>query len=202
MIEENDLYFFTLRAKERSLAWGSVDECMDVVGRRRCTPRRTGSRGGRAASLARRRAPTWAHFEYAGRRAHPPRLAPRRRDRSSPRELLCRSRTLVLQPRPMARVRPASTTRTLSARGSARARRRAAREGFDSSVSAGDTAGETFPVLASRSGSAGGDFASSATASCSRSPAPCGRPRPRAPSGRARRARAGMPRPASSIAVP
>ena len=31
MIEENDLYFFTLRGKERSLAWGSVDECMEVV---------------------------------------------------------------------------------------------------------------------------------------------------------------------------
>ncbi|HVH05790.1 MAG TPA: acyl-CoA dehydrogenase family protein [Myxococcota bacterium] len=31
VIEENDLYFHTLRAKERSLAWGSFDECMDVV---------------------------------------------------------------------------------------------------------------------------------------------------------------------------
>jgi alkylation response protein AidB-like acyl-CoA dehydrogenase len=28
MIEENDLYFFTLRGKERSLAWGTVDECL------------------------------------------------------------------------------------------------------------------------------------------------------------------------------
>jgi hypothetical protein len=28
IIEENDLYFFTLRGKERSLAWGSVDECL------------------------------------------------------------------------------------------------------------------------------------------------------------------------------
>jgi hypothetical protein len=42
--------------------------------------------------------------------------------------------------------------------------------GFDSSVAAGDTAGQTFPVQASRSGSAGGDFASSATASCSAEP--------------------------------
>jgi alkylation response protein AidB-like acyl-CoA dehydrogenase len=31
MIEENDLYFFTLRAKEHSLAWGSADECLAVV---------------------------------------------------------------------------------------------------------------------------------------------------------------------------
>jgi alkylation response protein AidB-like acyl-CoA dehydrogenase len=31
VIEENDLYFHTLRAKERSLAWGSFDECMDEV---------------------------------------------------------------------------------------------------------------------------------------------------------------------------
>jgi len=30
-IEENDLYFFTLRGKDRSLAWGTVDECLDVV---------------------------------------------------------------------------------------------------------------------------------------------------------------------------
>jgi alkylation response protein AidB-like acyl-CoA dehydrogenase len=30
-IEENDLYFFTLRAKDRSLAWGSIEECLDVV---------------------------------------------------------------------------------------------------------------------------------------------------------------------------
>jgi len=28
MIEENDLYFFTLRGKERSLAWGSAEECL------------------------------------------------------------------------------------------------------------------------------------------------------------------------------
>jgi alkylation response protein AidB-like acyl-CoA dehydrogenase len=34
VIEENDLYFFTLRGKERSLAWGSVEECLDVVARR------------------------------------------------------------------------------------------------------------------------------------------------------------------------
>jgi alkylation response protein AidB-like acyl-CoA dehydrogenase len=31
MIEENDLYFFTLRGKERSLAWGTVEECLDVM---------------------------------------------------------------------------------------------------------------------------------------------------------------------------
>lgn len=31
VIEENDLYFTTLRAKEQSLAWGSYDECMAVV---------------------------------------------------------------------------------------------------------------------------------------------------------------------------
>jgi alkylation response protein AidB-like acyl-CoA dehydrogenase len=31
VIEENDLYFFTLRGKERSLAWGSVEECLDVL---------------------------------------------------------------------------------------------------------------------------------------------------------------------------
>jgi alkylation response protein AidB-like acyl-CoA dehydrogenase len=28
VIEENDLYFFTLRGKERSLAWGSAEECL------------------------------------------------------------------------------------------------------------------------------------------------------------------------------
>jgi alkylation response protein AidB-like acyl-CoA dehydrogenase len=31
VIEENDLYFFTLRGKERSLAWGSVEECLSVM---------------------------------------------------------------------------------------------------------------------------------------------------------------------------
>ncbi len=31
VIEENDLYFFTLRAKERSLAWGSSVECLDNI---------------------------------------------------------------------------------------------------------------------------------------------------------------------------
>jgi alkylation response protein AidB-like acyl-CoA dehydrogenase len=31
IIEENDLYFFTLRGKERSLAWGSVDECLAEI---------------------------------------------------------------------------------------------------------------------------------------------------------------------------
>ena len=32
-IEENDLYFFTLRGKERSLAWGTSEECLALVGR-------------------------------------------------------------------------------------------------------------------------------------------------------------------------
>jgi len=31
VIEENDLYFFTLRGKDRSLAWGTVDECLGVL---------------------------------------------------------------------------------------------------------------------------------------------------------------------------
>ena len=31
VIEENDLYFFTLRGKERSLAWGSVEECLSLM---------------------------------------------------------------------------------------------------------------------------------------------------------------------------
>jgi alkylation response protein AidB-like acyl-CoA dehydrogenase len=31
VIEENDLYFFTLRGKERALAWGSVEECLGVM---------------------------------------------------------------------------------------------------------------------------------------------------------------------------
>ena len=31
IIEENDLYFFTLRGKERSLAWGSADECLAEI---------------------------------------------------------------------------------------------------------------------------------------------------------------------------
>ncbi len=31
VIEENDLYFFTLRGKERSLAWGSAEECLGMV---------------------------------------------------------------------------------------------------------------------------------------------------------------------------
>jgi len=31
IIEENDLYFFTLRGKERSLAWGSLEECLADV---------------------------------------------------------------------------------------------------------------------------------------------------------------------------
>jgi len=31
VIEENDLYFFTLRGKERSLAWGSGEECLELL---------------------------------------------------------------------------------------------------------------------------------------------------------------------------
>ncbi len=31
VIEENDLYFFTLRGKERSLAWGTVEECLAIA---------------------------------------------------------------------------------------------------------------------------------------------------------------------------
>ncbi|MCH2185501.1 acyl-CoA/acyl-ACP dehydrogenase [Myxococcota bacterium] len=34
VIEENDLYFFTLRGKERSLAWGTVDECLEIIAER------------------------------------------------------------------------------------------------------------------------------------------------------------------------
>jgi len=30
-IEENDLYFFTLRGKDRSLSWGSAEECLEIV---------------------------------------------------------------------------------------------------------------------------------------------------------------------------
>ena len=30
-IEENDLYFFTLRAKDRSLPLGSLEECLDLL---------------------------------------------------------------------------------------------------------------------------------------------------------------------------
>lgn len=33
VIEENDLYFFTLRGKERSLAWGSAEECLAEAAR-------------------------------------------------------------------------------------------------------------------------------------------------------------------------
>ena len=32
-IEENDLYFFALRGKDRSLAWGTLDECLEIVAR-------------------------------------------------------------------------------------------------------------------------------------------------------------------------
>ena len=31
VIEENDLYFFTLRGKERALSWGSVEECLALM---------------------------------------------------------------------------------------------------------------------------------------------------------------------------
>ena len=31
MTEEYDLHFFTLRIKERSVAWGSMDECMRIA---------------------------------------------------------------------------------------------------------------------------------------------------------------------------
>jgi alkylation response protein AidB-like acyl-CoA dehydrogenase len=34
VIEENDLYFFTLRGKERALSWGTVEECLDVMAAR------------------------------------------------------------------------------------------------------------------------------------------------------------------------
>jgi alkylation response protein AidB-like acyl-CoA dehydrogenase len=33
VIEENDLYFFSLRGKESSLAWGSAEECLAVAAR-------------------------------------------------------------------------------------------------------------------------------------------------------------------------
>ncbi len=32
-IEENDLYFFTIRGKDRCLAWGSAEECLGIVAR-------------------------------------------------------------------------------------------------------------------------------------------------------------------------
>jgi alkylation response protein AidB-like acyl-CoA dehydrogenase len=39
-IEENDLYFFTLRGKERSLAWGTREECLVLIGRSVDAPER------------------------------------------------------------------------------------------------------------------------------------------------------------------
>ena len=30
-IEENDLYFFTIRGKDRALAWGTAEECLTIV---------------------------------------------------------------------------------------------------------------------------------------------------------------------------
>ena len=32
-IEENDLYFFTIRGKDRALAWGSAEECLAILAR-------------------------------------------------------------------------------------------------------------------------------------------------------------------------
>ena len=32
-IEENDLYFFTIRGKDRALAWGTAEECLEIVAR-------------------------------------------------------------------------------------------------------------------------------------------------------------------------
>ena len=34
VIEENDLYFFTLRGKERALSWGSAEECLALMAER------------------------------------------------------------------------------------------------------------------------------------------------------------------------
>ena len=33
LIEENDLYFFTIRGKDRALAWGSAEECLEILAR-------------------------------------------------------------------------------------------------------------------------------------------------------------------------
>jgi len=32
-IEENDLYFFTIRGRDRALAWGTAEECLEIVAR-------------------------------------------------------------------------------------------------------------------------------------------------------------------------
>ncbi len=32
-IEENDLYFFTLRGRDRAVAWGTAEECLEIVAR-------------------------------------------------------------------------------------------------------------------------------------------------------------------------
>src|SRR5262249_4490957 len=62
VIEENDLYFHTLRAKERSLAWGSFDQCMDAGAAQvhveadwfyRGSPRGAGGRDARSAASLR-----------------------------------------------------------------------------------------------------------------------------------------------------
>ena len=31
LIEENDLYFFTIRGKDRALSWGTAEECLEIV---------------------------------------------------------------------------------------------------------------------------------------------------------------------------
>ncbi len=40
LIEENDLYFFTIRGKDRALAWGSAEECLAILARDVETPPR------------------------------------------------------------------------------------------------------------------------------------------------------------------
>ena len=40
LIEENDLYFFTIRGKDRALAWGSAEECLAIVAKDVETPPR------------------------------------------------------------------------------------------------------------------------------------------------------------------
>jgi alkylation response protein AidB-like acyl-CoA dehydrogenase len=39
-IEENDLYFFTIRGKDRSLAWGTAEECLEIIAERVDEPAR------------------------------------------------------------------------------------------------------------------------------------------------------------------
>jgi alkylation response protein AidB-like acyl-CoA dehydrogenase len=40
LIEENDLYFFTIRGKDRSLAWGTAEECLELLAKEVETPPR------------------------------------------------------------------------------------------------------------------------------------------------------------------